>query len=169
MITPADIENAAFGTTRLKEGYDQDEVDAFLDRVTADYTAVLLDRDRYQEDATILRRKLEQAASEPVTTVLPLPPTASAERILVAAQRTADQVEAEVNAEAGRLRAAARVEADGIKKAAETERQEILNRLEVERAALEENIQMLRAKRSNYKSWLRASLARMEEEEVNGD
>ena len=37
MLTPADINSKQFATTRLKEGYDQVDVDDFLDRVQADY------------------------------------------------------------------------------------------------------------------------------------
>lgn len=35
MLTPADIDSKQFATTRLREGYDQDEVDTFLDQVGA--------------------------------------------------------------------------------------------------------------------------------------
>jgi len=32
-LTPEDVRNKQFSTVRLKEGYDEDEVDEFLDRV----------------------------------------------------------------------------------------------------------------------------------------
>jgi DivIVA domain-containing protein len=41
MILPADINRKQFGSTRLKEGYDQNEVDEFLDRVEEDYSSVI--------------------------------------------------------------------------------------------------------------------------------
>lgn len=37
MLTPLDIENKRFSRTRLKEGYSVEEVDDFLDEVSADY------------------------------------------------------------------------------------------------------------------------------------
>ena len=160
MLKPADIDNKQFGTTRLKEGYDQIEVDSFLDQVAADYRAALERAARAEQDALILRRKFE-AASEAPTAVLPVPPAASAERILVAAQKTADQVEADANAEAGRIRAAARAEADNLKMVAEAERQTILNRLATERSDLEGQIEALKMKRSNFTAWLRATLDKM--------
>lgn len=163
MLTPAEIDNKQFGTTRIKEGYDQIEVDSFLDRVVADYRVALERAARAEQDALILRRKLE-AASEAQTTVLPVPPAASAERILVAAQRTADQVESDANAEAGRIRASARAEAENLKMVAEGERQTILNRLATERADLEQQIETLKLKRSNFTAWLRATLDKMEED-----
>ena len=34
-LTPADVRNKQFSTTRLRPGYDEEEVDAFLDEVEA--------------------------------------------------------------------------------------------------------------------------------------
>lgn len=169
MISPADIDNKQFGTTRIKEGYDQIEVDSFLDLVAADYRAALAKVSELEASVVRLRSDLAVAsrASEAVTTVLPpVPAAAGAERILAAAQRTADQVEAEANMEAGKIRAVARAEADSIKNTAEAERQAILNRLEAERSDLAEKIEMLKARRANYKSWLRAALSNIEQEEA---
>lgn len=167
MITPADIDKKKFGTTRLKEGYDQDEVDAFLDAVAEEYGQVLTRLARFESDNEILRRKLENASADAVTAVIPASPSVGASRLLVAAQETADRVEAEANAEAGRIRAAARTEADNIRAVAEADRQRTLNKLATEQAELEERIEALKAKRSNYKSWLRAALNKLEEEEAN--
>ncbi len=182
MIAPADINRKQFSSTRLKEGYDQTEVDEFLDRVEEDYSSVIAERDRLLREVDLLRRKLERtvkASSEAATQVLPTTPAGSAEKILVAAQRTAEQVEQEANAEAGQIRAAARAEADNIRTTArseaselrdtaEAERQRILNQLKTEQTQLEENIEILKSKRAGYKSWLRAALARIEEEEASG-
>ncbi|GHG09649.1 DivIVA domain-containing protein [Streptomyces hydrogenans] len=168
MLTPADIDKKQFGTTRLREGYDQDEVDDFLDRVLADYQSALARIAELEAGVVRLRADLataQRAADSVTTAVIPVPPAAGAERILVAAQRTADQVEAEANVEAGKIRAAARADADSVRQAAEADRQTILNRLETERAELAEKIEMLRARRANYKSWLRAALSKIEEEE----
>ncbi|MFF5973753.1 DivIVA domain-containing protein [Streptomyces sp. NPDC012769] len=170
MITPAEIKEKQFATTRIKEGYDQSEVDDFLDRVEVDYRQLSEQHARQVQEIAQLRRALDAAraaSSDAVTTVLPVPAATGAERILVAAQRTADQVEAEANMEAGKIRAVARAEAENIKAVAEGERQAILNQLETERTALVEAIEVLKAKRAGYKSWLRAALAKIEEEEAN--
>lgn len=168
MVTPADIASKTFTTTRLKEGYDQKEVDDFLDAVELDFAKSLGERDRWAKEAARLKGLLDSKPTEAPTTVLPVTPAGSAEKILVAAQRTADQVEAEANAEAGQIRAAARAEADNIRRSAEEERQRILNQLEVERAGLAEQIELLKTKRDGYKSWLKGTLARIEEEEARG-
>jgi len=170
MIKPADIDKKQFGTTRIKEGYDQLEVDNYLDAVAADYRVALSRVAALEADVVRLRSDLAAAkrvSADAATAVIPVPPAAGAERILVAAQRTADQVEAEANAEAGKIRAAARADADSVKHAAEADRQAILNRLEAERAELAEKIEMLRARRANYRAWLRAALSNIDEEEAN--
>jgi DivIVA domain-containing protein len=53
-LTPEDVRNKQFTTVRLREGYDEDEVDAFLDEVEAELTRLL----RENED---LRAKLATA------------------------------------------------------------------------------------------------------------
>ncbi len=40
-LTPNDVLNKQFATTRLKEGYDQDEVDDFLDEVLAEFQRLI--------------------------------------------------------------------------------------------------------------------------------
>ena len=50
-LTPADVRNKQFSTTRLRPGYDEEEVDAFLDEVEAEL-------DRLIQDNEELRAKL---------------------------------------------------------------------------------------------------------------
>ncbi len=168
MITPAIINAQQFTSTRLKGGYDPTEVDVFLDKVEVALASALAERDSALKEVERLKRLLEQATSEAPTTVMNLTPAGSAEKILVAAQRTAEQVEAEANAEAGQIRAAARAEADNVRMNAESERQRILNQLETERGELAEKIEVLKSKRAGYKSWLKAALTKIEEEEATG-
>lgn len=106
MVDPQDIERVEFSTTRLKGGYDPDEVDNFLDRV-AD-TLRSKDETLAQRDGEIvtLRRRvaeLERQANDTPTTQLPVfqpEPTAAAGRLLELAQKTADEVIAQAQGEA---------------------------------------------------------------------
>lgn len=59
-LTPADIRNAAFGTTRLRTGYDMDEVDAFLDMVEERLAILLTELQRAQESEAQYRAQYEQ-------------------------------------------------------------------------------------------------------------
>src|SRR5579859_7556725 len=40
-LTPADVRNRQFSTTRLRPGYDEEEVDAFLDEVEAEFNRLI--------------------------------------------------------------------------------------------------------------------------------
>ncbi|QVQ53126.1 DivIVA domain-containing protein [Spiractinospora alimapuensis] len=53
-LTPADVRNKQFSTTRLRPGYDEEEVDAFLDEVEAEL-------DRLIQENEELRGKLAEA------------------------------------------------------------------------------------------------------------
>ena len=53
-LTPADVRNRHFGTTRLRPGYEEEEVDAFLDEVEAEL-------DRLIQENEDLRAKLAEA------------------------------------------------------------------------------------------------------------
>ncbi|MFD4474717.1 DivIVA domain-containing protein [Streptomyces sp. NPDC058471] len=166
MITPADINRKQFTVTRIRGGYDQDEVDNFLDRVEVDYTALLNDRAHVVMEVEALRNR-PTSPPDAVTAVVPPTPSASAERLLGAAQRTADQVVEEARVEAEKVLAAARGEAEAVKLAAEAERRKVLDQLGGECAELEEKVDALRTKRTTYKSWLKAALTKLEEEEGN--
>jgi DivIVA domain-containing protein len=52
-LTPADVRNKQFSTTRLRPGYDEEEVDAFLDEVEAEL-------DRFIQENEELRAKLAE-------------------------------------------------------------------------------------------------------------
>jgi DivIVA domain-containing protein len=53
-LTPADVRNKQFSTTRLRPGYDEEEVDAFLDEVEAEL-------DRLIQENEELRQKVAEA------------------------------------------------------------------------------------------------------------
>jgi DivIVA domain-containing protein len=203
LLTREEIDKIQFSTTRLREGYDQDEVDSFLDLVGPTFDELSAKANRFEADNGTLRGEIGRLRSQDTAAMQiiqsPAPP-ASAERVLVLADETAQrhiaEAEAEAakiraeavaehdtllglaNSEAGQIRAAARAEAAGVTNSAaseattlvavaEAERQRILNQLESERAELEEAIEQLKAKRANYKSWLRAALNKIEQEEID--
>lgn len=102
MLTPADIDGKQFSTTRIKEGYVQDEVDDFLDRVSEDYKFLEAQIKRLESENVTLRRVSESRA-DAATTVIPAvaqTPSAVAERMLAAAEQAAQEHEAEAKAKA---------------------------------------------------------------------
>ena len=60
ILTPEDIRSAQFGTTRMRAGYDMDDVDDFLDRIEASVAALLAELSRLQEAESLLRQQFEQ-------------------------------------------------------------------------------------------------------------
>src|SRR6266581_5961617 len=120
-LTPADVRNKQFSTTRLRPGYDEEEVDAFLDEVEAELDRLIQENEELRAKlAEVLRGGKMPAAlssphldggpdlmsSEPMRMeperrsepMMMSPPARSAEdnmdtaaRVLALAQQTADQ------------------------------------------------------------------------------
>lgn len=59
MLTPMDIHNKEF--TRSFRGYNEDEVDAFLDEVVNDYERLIRERDELRDQVDRLQEEFEEA------------------------------------------------------------------------------------------------------------
>src|ERR1700749_5117710 len=55
-LTPADVRNKQFSTTRLRPGYDEEEVDAFLDEVEAELDRLIQENDELGSKLTEVLR-----------------------------------------------------------------------------------------------------------------
>ena len=75
-LTPAEVRATQFATTRVRSGYDVDEVDAFLDIVEVDIAALSGDLQQARDESAVLRTQYSQLQSR----------LRSAERELAAAQ-----------------------------------------------------------------------------------
>ena len=126
-LTPADVHNVAFKKPSIgKRGYDEDEVDAFLDVVEAELSRLI-------EENTDLKNQLDGSGPRTATTERPVlekeapaaetaaPPAASAgnghvqaARLLGLAQETADKLTAEAKAESDKLVADAKAQSDAM-------------------------------------------------------
>src|SRR3954453_18951527 len=80
-LTPADVRNKQFRTTRLRPGYDEEEVDAFLDEVEAELDRLIQENEELRAKlAECLRGKVPAMAApivEPkpeMTAHMPEPP-----------------------------------------------------------------------------------------------
>jgi DivIVA domain-containing protein len=99
MMDPRVIEEKQFGVTRIKEGYNQDEVDDFLDLVAAELRACQQELAKAQQENAVLRRRPTEAP----TVVTPQPPSVVAEKLLAAAEEAARSYEAEAKARADEI------------------------------------------------------------------
>lgn len=165
VLTPEDVHNKRFRVTRMKAGYDEEEVDAFLDEVEAELRRLLAENDQ-------LRAQLSSSEGGAAAAVVPPPPPqapaaappAPAEgqeaalRTLLLAQRTADEAIAEARAEAAELVRAARNQAAAIEQEARERRAAETAGLARERQELETAIEALRGFEREYRTRLRAYL-----------
>lgn len=183
-LTPQEVASKVFGPTRLRRGYDENEVDAFLDQVEAELTRLTTENER-------LRTELEQAHSgqldgesraaapapppEPAAVPEPVAPTAVAAavaapapddaaveqrvaRMLVLAQQTADAAVREAQNDAERARGSARAEADRILGEARGRAATEMGTLERSKNTLEKEVEHLQAFEREYRQRLRAYL-----------
>ena len=168
-LTPADVRNKQFSTTRLRPGYDEEEVDAFLDEVEAEL-------DRLIQENEELRAKLAEvlrgggkpagipALSSPLSDpkqdmMMPEPPERrpepmmmdrmhpvednmdTAARVLSLAQQTADQAIADARREADETLGRARREADEVLTKARRQAEQITGDARARAESLERDAQ----------------------------
>jgi len=169
-LTPADVRNKQFSTTRLRPGYDEEEVDAFLDEVEAEL-------DRLIQENEELRGKLAEVlrggkapvalnaphADPPPELIPPEPPRIEPERrpqeavmmgmkpvednmdtaarVLALAQQTADQAIADARREADETLGRARREADEILTKARRQSEQITSDARARAESLERDAQ----------------------------
>src|SRR5580700_7567838 len=93
-LTPEDVQNKRFTVVRFKSGYDEEEVDGFLDEIETELRRLLGENN-----------SLKQAVAAAPTAPPPPPPPAedpneTALRTLLLAQRTADDAIAQAQGEA---------------------------------------------------------------------
>jgi DivIVA domain-containing protein len=138
-LTPEDVQEKQFSTVRLKEGYDMEEVDDFLDEVQAELERLRRENDELRDKlAAVTRGGGLIGSAEPLpprpgegpkpapASVIPASseaphaasaqsqPSEAAAKVLALAQRTADELVADAKAEADRLLTDARQRAEKI-------------------------------------------------------
>ena len=157
-LTPEDVQNKRFTTVRFKEGYDEEEVDAFLDEVEAELRRLLSENDE-------LRRAPKPVAAPPPTPAAPVAPPRAEEqpqeaalRTLLLAQRTADEAIAEAKAEAEQIVGAARMKASALEAEAQQQHAATVADLQRQRTALEAQLDSLRGFEREYRMRLKAYL-----------
>jgi DivIVA domain-containing protein len=143
-LTPADVHNVAFSKPPIgKRGYNEDEVDAFLDLVENELTRLIEENTDLRQRVAELDQELAtagggaaqptqtlpvyqpegepQPAGEPVQAVQEAPVSSSSEeqtmraaRVLSLAQDTADRLTGSAKAESDKMLADARAQADAM-------------------------------------------------------
>ena len=167
-LTPADVRNKQFSTTRLRPGYDEEEVDAFLDEVEAELDRLLQENEELRAKlAEFMRGGKTPALSSPLPDpqpelMAPEPPRPEPERrpepvmmgvapaednmdtaarVLALAQQTADQAIADARREADETLGRARREADDILNKARRQAEQITGDARARAESLERDAQ----------------------------
>src|SRR6266568_2401755 len=167
-LTPADVRNKQFSTTRLRPGYDEEEVDAFLDEVEAELDRLIQENEELRAKLAEVLRGGKMAA--PLTSphmespeLMPSEPhraeqerrpepmamrKSSAEdnmdtaaRVLALAQQTADQAIADARREAAETLSRARREADDLLTKARRQSEQITSDARARAESLERDAQ----------------------------
>ena len=181
-LTPEDVRNKQFTTVRLREGYDEDEVDQFLDEVEAELTRLLRENDELRAKLAAATRAAA-AGGGPISPIAPvgrkedlIPPPApvpggpgseGAARVLALAQQTADQAIAESRNEANKIVSEARAKAEAIdresraraealERDAQEKHRQAMGNLDQQRQLLERKVENLRQFEREYRSRLRS-------------
>jgi len=168
-LTPADVRNKQFSTTRLRPGYDEEEVDAFLDEVEVELDRLIQENEELRAKLAECLRGGKSAVSalssplaEPEPEMLapePMMPEPerrpeparmgmpaednmdTAARVLALAQQTADQAIADARREADETMGRARREADDVLTKARRQAEQITGDARARAEALERDAQ----------------------------
>ena len=170
-LTPADVRNKQFSTTRLRPGYDEEEVDAFLDEVESELDRLIQENEELRAKlAEVLRGggkpagipALSSPLSDPKDMMMPEPPPErrqpepmmmdrmhhpvednmdTAARVLSLAQQTADQAIADARREADETLGRARREADEVLTKARRQAEQITGDARARAESLERDAQ----------------------------
>jgi len=170
-LTPADVRNKQFSTTRLRPGYDEEEVDAFLDEVEAELDRLIQENEELRAKlAEVLRGSksavpaLSSPLSDPKPDMMAPEPRVEPERrqpepvmmggmphiednmdtaarVLSLAQQTADQAIADARREADETLGRARREADEVLTKARRQAEQITGDARARAESLERDAQ----------------------------
>jgi DivIVA domain-containing protein len=207
-LTPADVHNVAFKKPPIgKRGYDEEEVDAFLDEVERELARLIEENNelraqsergrvgapvggdmRHTGEMADLKTQLdrmqrEKAAAEQAARQMQVeleqarsagPVSAGdgeqqALRVLMMAQRTADEhvsdarreadkLLTDARAKADELTGTARAKADALERDARQKHQEVMGSLDSKRSALQKHIEELKQFEREYRTRLKAYL-----------
>jgi DivIVA domain-containing protein len=178
-LTPQEVAGKVFGPTRMRRGYDEHEVDAFLDEVEAELTRLNTENEQLRaeiEKAGVSLGTASDAGStsdapalapvevpvtppvEAVASVEEAPVEQRVTRMIVLAQQTADAALREAQGEADLTRGTARAEAERMLAEARNRVAEELGSLERNKAQLENEVGELTAFEQEYRQRLRVFL-----------
>jgi len=158
-LTPEDILAKRFQVTKFREGYDQDEVDDYLDDIVVELRKILSDNEALRTKSSLPADEEVEVqpfpvASEPATPSADEDTDQSRSIIELAHKLHADHVQ-EGRVKRDQIIKDAQVQAARIVRDAEAQAREVLNQLELDRRTVEESISDLKRFETEYRANLR--------------
>lgn len=162
MLTPEDVVNKRFTVTKFREGYDQDEVDDFLDTVVVEFRRLVTENEELR--AQLAGKQASAGEPAPEVTAFPtqlptLTPdpqdTTNSHSLLQLARKLHEEHVREGLTKRDQLIRDGQENASRIVREAETQARSIISQLELDRKAIENTIDELRDFENDYRSRLR--------------
>lgn len=180
-LTPEDVVNKQFQPTKFREGYDQEEVDDFLDEVVGELRRLTEENDELRNKLAAAEARASELSrggvvepAEPVAVPEPAAPvaeapapapaagseseTAEATGVLALAQKLHDEHVREGEQRREQIIAEAQSHAEKIVQDAEEQKRQTIGALEQQRNVLEHKIDELRTFERDYRSRLKSYL-----------
>ena len=163
-LTPEDIVNKRFQSTKFREGYDQDEVDDFLDEVVAEMRRVVAENEELSQKLAATDGRISElqrggpapsVAAPPAAAAGEAVDTENANNLLQLARRLHEEHVREGIQKRDELIAEGHAQAARIVAEAEAEHQVTVAKFEEERATMSANVEELRAFEREYRQSLK--------------
>jgi DivIVA domain-containing protein len=166
-LTAEDIVNKRFQSTKFREGYDQDEVDDFLDEVVVEMRRVIAENDELTQKLAASEARIAElqrsGGSASSVGVSPLPTSGgdvveaeNANNLLQLARRLHEEHVREGIQKRDELIAEGHAQAARIVQEAETEHSQVKQRLQAERASIQAGVEELKNFEREYRNSLKA-------------
>ena len=189
LLTTEDVLNKKFQYVKFREGYDQDEVDEFLDEVVSTIYSLQMENQDLKEKLEAAERRVAELSNSDYTHAetpapvaapaveTPAPAAAltgpqdaeSATSMLALAQRVHDEYVRDGEEQSAKIIAEANAEREKIIADAQTQKDSLLSQLDQERELLENKINGLRTFEAEYRTNLRNHLETLLKEVGNGE
>ena len=189
LLTTEDVLNKKFQYVKFREGYDQDEVDEFLDEVVSTIYSLQMENQELKEKLEAAERRVAELSNSDYTPAetpapvaapaveTPAPAAAltgpqdaeSATSMLALAQRVHDEYVRDGEEQSAKIIAEANAEREKIIADAQTQKDSLLSQLDQERELLENKINGLRTFEAEYRTNLRSHLETLLNEVGNGE
>jgi DivIVA domain-containing protein len=175
-LTPEDVVNKRFQPTKFREGYDQDEVDDFLDEVVGELRRLTSENEQLQQKLSACERRVTelgrsgsgtgpvpaqdrtpQIVERPQPVVAAAPPEA-ATGMLALAQKLHDDFVRSGEEQRDKILGEAKDHATRLVREAEEKQRQTLGSLEQERSLLERKIDELRSFERDYRNRMKSYL-----------